>query len=183
MSRKKIYIRRYISLDKLYTAVYNNKRKGENPESKIQGGYTKMKVQITKEDKKWLTLAQAKYARQIVLECKEDTTSAAEYAAIATEAIMPCINAEYHTHDYFESILKASASICENRRTEFDYFGDGTEYLNIWISITAETSEGFIKFGALLTDIWNIPAGGELRRENAYKLYKNSWVRYYRKVD
>ena len=129
-----------------------------------------MKVQITKDTKKWLTLAQAPYAHQIVEWCKDDM-SAKEAASIAANVTAGFYN------DYAREVLKASAEICKDNRTPYDYFGEGCEHLNVWVTATVETGNGFMKIGCLLSDIHGV-GDDETRKE----LFNNSYIRYYKEV-
>jgi len=72
-------------------------------------------------------------------------------------------------------LFKASAEICGNGRI-MDAFGPCSMSFDVWIEATAETSFGFVKIGAYLTDIWNIDGANEVSmykriyREEAEKI-------------
>ncbi len=68
-----------------------------------------MKVSITKESQKVLTLEEAQAARQIILDRKEDEWSVTEYVEMA-------INAICGYSDRCVEVLKATAEINKNRR-------------------------------------------------------------------
>jgi len=113
-----------------------------------------MKVCITKDTKKWLTLEQAPKARRIIESMKEDEWSAKEYLDMAARCWLR--NAENgNEHDHVEKVLSASAEIAGNARI-WNWFGDDSEHLDVWIRGTVETYGGFIKIGCYLSDICGI---------------------------
>ena len=59
-------------------------------------------------------------------------------------------------NDFPYSIIKiyeATATTALNCRI-WDAYGDGTRSADVWIETVAETTAGFIRVGAYLTDIW-----------------------------
>lgn len=108
-----------------------------------------MKVRITKETKKWMTLEQAPIAHQIIKNEKDDETTAAEYAEMAIRAV-------YFGSAWGVEVLKADASIAGNCRI-CDQYSDESGTLDIWIDTTVCVNDNeFIIIGAYLSDIWQI---------------------------
>ena len=123
-----------------------------------------MKVTITKDTKKWLTLEQAPIARRIIADMKQDETPITEYAAMAVN----CIGNALGHFNWCSRVLEAKAEISGNRRI-WNQYSDDSETLDVWIDFTARTDDGFIEGGAYLTDIWNI--GGIESEELAAHMY------------
>lgn len=97
--------------------------------------------------------------REVIESMKEDSSTVSDYAAAAIrEAIRP-------EGGYIVEIFKATATIEGNGRIE-NAFSPCSLSFDVWIEATAETSFGFVKIGAYLTDIWNIDG------ENAAPMYK-----------
>ena len=104
-----------------------------------------MKVTISAESKRVVTMEEMKMAKEIVQAMKEDELTAAEYARFAVVAL----------GDGCEKVYEATAEIAKNCRA-WDTYGEGSGTLDIWIEATARTWNGFVEIGAYLTDIWNI---------------------------
>ena len=124
-----------------------------------------MKVSITNESKKVITMAEIGAARAIVRDMADDASTVKDVAASAVNCIMRAV---YGIGAGCVDVLRCSAEIASNCRI-WDYFSDGSGYLDVWINGVAETSEGFCKFGAYLSDIWSI--GGENNKEIAARMY------------
>ena len=111
-----------------------------------------MKVQITAETKKNISVAQLPAAREIVKSCAEDESSVKDYAA---SAVNVALKAATGVTNGCVKVLEASARISRNCRA-WNNYSDDSDDLDVWIEATAETVEGFIKIGAYLTDVWEI---------------------------
>lgn len=109
-----------------------------------------MKVTFSKEYKRFLTVEQYERAKEIIREMKDDESTAAEYAQYAVNAIGRACGI-----GSCDKVFECSAEIAGNCRIH-DYFGDGSGTLDIWLSGIAKTWDGFVKFGAYLSDIWSI---------------------------
>ena len=120
-----------------------------------------MKVTIKKEYLDILTVNEYEHAKQIIRDMKEDEMPLTDYAEMAANAIIG--SGRYGKHDVLREILKASASITRDIATECGRFGDECGYLNVWIEATAETYDGFVKFGCLLSDIWDLDGSMETK--------------------
>lgn len=111
-----------------------------------------MKVSISKESKKVLTLEEASVAKQIITFFKsEDTMSASDYAKMAVDAIARF----YDRHDYCTKVFEATAHIAKNNRVCNVIYKDSGN-IDIWIEATAQTNSGFYIIGAYITDMWKI---------------------------
>lgn len=130
-----------------------------------------MKVNITKESGRWMTVDELPYAKQIVQDMKDDAWSAKEYAEMAARAVL---SAPRYNNDGVREVLSASAEICRDNWIEYDQFGEGCGRLGVWIVATVETWDGFLKVGCLLSDIWAL--GTDEARET---LIGHSYIRYY----
>ena len=118
-----------------------------------------MKVSISKESRRFISLAEAPIAQRIVKDLKEDESSAAEYATLA-------INAACEGHCV--KVFEAKAVIAKNCRAYGAYFDDSGN-LDVWVEATAQTSYGFCIIGAYLSDIWNLD--GDNNDEMAGRMY------------
>lgn len=129
-----------------------------------------MKVALLKEDKKYITLADAPIVRQIIADMKEDESTAADYAEYA-------IQAAYNHGAYGVEVLKASAKIVKNSRA-WNAYNDHSEKLDIWINATAYVNGNeFIMIGAYLSDIWQITC------DNAPEIATNMYIRKFKEIE
>lgn len=133
-----------------------------------------MKVNITKESKQWMTVAEHEKAKCIVKDMRENEQTAAQAAQSAVEGIL-WSEAYGHGDDRFVKVHEASAEVCRDYATPLDYFGEDCGRLNVWIKATVETAKGFFKIGCLLSDIWMLDASDESKNE----LIRHGWIRYY----
>ena len=110
-----------------------------------------MKVTLQKDYRGLYTLDDVERAKMVIAYEKENDTetvkSWAEYAV--REALK-------ETGLYLRDVLTATASTAMNCRV-WDAYGN-TADMDVWIEATAETSGGFVKVGAYLTDIWQTGA-------------------------
>ena len=120
-----------------------------------------MKVTFGKDCKKWMTVEQYEVAKTIIRDMKDDESTPAEYAVYAVNAIGKAFDIGSCT-----KVFECTATIAGNRRI-WNQFGDDTGTLDIWLEGTARTWDGFVEFGAYLTDIWSISG------DNAVDLAKN----------
>ncbi len=111
-----------------------------------------MKIAFTKEAKSILTIAEAPIARRIILDEKEDTTTATEYVAQAADLVCEC-NPDISA--YFSdcgTVIQAKAEIARNP-WGYDRFFDGSGHVEIYVSGIVQFPNGFLTVGAYLTDI------------------------------
>lgn len=121
-----------------------------------------MKITITADMKKVLTIAEMPTARQVIENLKCDD-SLKDYAKMAASLAACCS---------VEKVLECSAEIAKNCRANDNFF-EGSADLDVWITFTAFTSEGFVMGGAYLTDIWNIGI-------DDYEIRKHMFIRRFR---
>ena len=122
-----------------------------------------MKVMMTDEAKKIITLAEAPYARQIIEDLKEDT-GLQDYARMA---------ANVAGGNYGYEILKATAEITRNRNV-WDQYGEGTGMLDVLLKIYAFSRyRGFYEIHVYLSDIWQITA------DNTDEIRDRMWIELY----
>ena len=108
-----------------------------------------MKVSINQDSKNVLLLRQFDAAKRVVNEMKEDESKPADYARYAVSAILSASN------DYCTEVIKAEASITRNCRV-WNAFNDESEDIDVWVEGIAAGSRCFVRFGAYLSDIWNL---------------------------
>ena len=126
-----------------------------------------MKVQITKESKKWMTIAEAEKTKEIAASVKDDSL---------TDFCEMAINIAAGHGTGFE-ILKPSAKFAGNARI-YDWYADGSGKLDIWIECYAfNPFYGFYEVGAYYTDI--IEADGT--DATAARLRSHMFINHYRK--
>ena len=80
----------------------------------------------------------------------------------------------YKNRGYCEEVLKAEAHTAKNCRAH-DLYGEGTGNMDVYLDIIAETSDGFIRVGAYLSDIWGV--------DNDTPYYEHYFISYYGKQD
>lgn len=118
-----------------------------------------MKISITEESKKYLTVEEHEIAKRIVKEFKAaESETVEDYARQAV-----CIVA-----GNVGEVLKAKASMARNSRA-YNFFATDAGMLDIWFDITASTENGFVIIGAYLSDLWQ--ATGENNEELASHMY------------
>lgn len=134
-----------------------------------------MKVVITEQSKYYLTVNEYEKAKELVKQLKGDGFTAAEVAEYGARAILD--SAKYRDEsDGVAKVLDASAEICRDSSTPWDYHGDGCGFLNVWINATVETWNGFIKFGCLYSDAVSVDGSDESKNAVA----NHSYVRYFK---
>lgn len=128
-----------------------------------------MKVKITQDARRWITLEQAPKAREMIRDFKENEEAHAEigYAQMAVNCIGNAVKDCYNTCG---EVLRAEAEISGNRRI-YNFYSDESGTLDVWITFTARTTYGFIEGGAYLSDIWQIGRSEEEDKELAGYMY------------
>lgn len=123
-----------------------------------------MKVTLAKDYRKLYTLDDLDIAKELISCAKEDASTAKEYAAFAVKEALR------GKDDFLEEVLKATAETCKNNNVWDRYF-EGSGNMDIYIEATAETSRGFIKVSAYLSDIWEIDGAADIQ--------SRMYIRYY----
>ena len=133
-----------------------------------------MKVAITKDSLNYLTVNEHEHAKQMVRDFRADDMTAKDYADSAARAILR--SEKYKgCYDCVREVLTASAEICRDNSTDYDRFGDGTGQLDIWIRATVETLDGFLKFGCLLSKVWDLCGD----TDSANELARHAYIQYF----
>ena len=103
-----------------------------------------MKVTLDKDYKNWMTVSELERAKQMITEFKTDfDLTPAYYAEQAAREILAAYKADGIT-DWVDAVLTASAEISGNGRL-YDYWGDGTGKLDVWITAKVTTSWGYLE--------------------------------------
>lgn len=108
-----------------------------------------MKVTLTADMKKVITVADLPAVKKVIAAMKDDTTTVKEYAEQAARVASGNNNVK---------VLEADAQIAFNARA-WDSITDGSGQCDVWFEFTAIIDDGFggiIMGGAYLTDIWQI---------------------------
>ena len=126
-----------------------------------------MKVTLTKKTMENIKASQLDPAKEVVRACREDESSAAEYATYAVNCIL------HDTYESCASILQCSAEVMPNCRV-WGLWGNETENLDVWIEGIADCYDSFVRFGAYLSDIWSI--NGDNCAELARHMYKRVYT-------
>lgn len=109
-----------------------------------------MKVALNKDYRNY-SLNQIDQMKAVIAAEKEDEETAKGWAIYAiNEAIKNEVNS-------IVEIYKATAETAMNCRI-WNAYGEGTGYADVWIEAVAETTAGFVKVGAYLSDIWQTGA-------------------------
>lgn len=130
-----------------------------------------MKVTFSAEYKRLFTLEEYHIAKQIVKDMKNDESTAEEYARSAVNAI-----GRAYDIGSCSVVYSCSAVVSKNSRV-YDYYSDGSGALDIWLEGVARTDEGFLDFGAYLSDIWSLSDenAAEIARYHMYSsIYKKA---------
>ena len=113
-----------------------------------------MKVTLPDNYKDIYTVNELTQAKAVIACMRDDDYPIKEYAAMAAREALTCVAPT----DYMRNILTATAETAKNSRLEYDQMGDGCGWFDVWLDFIAETSDGFIKGGAYLSDIYGIGA-------------------------
>lgn len=111
-----------------------------------------MKVKLEERYREFYTIEDLDAAKRVIaVERQDDEETPEGWAGYAArEAMRNCSG-------YVKRIIEASARTAKNMRVWNEY-GEETKDLDVWIEALAETSEGFLKIGAYLSDIWQTGA-------------------------
>lgn len=125
-----------------------------------------MKVKITSESKKWMTIAELPIARQIVAEMKDDDGNGEDYVQMAARL------ASGVPGERFE-VLKVDAEIAKSNA--WNVFSDDSGNLDIYIRAYAFSSyAGFYDIGFYLSSMW------KLSDENRDKVRAEMYINEYK---
>ena len=110
-----------------------------------------MKISITAEAKKVITVAEMPAVHKVIEAMKKDTCTAKDYAELAARIASDCNSVK---------VLEAKAKIAGNCRVH-DRVCEGSAQFDVWVTFTAIIEDGFkgiIMGGAYLTDLWDYSA-------------------------
>ena len=103
-----------------------------------------MKVQLTNEMKKVVTVYEMPAVRKVIEYMKEDECTAKDYAEMAARIASGC---------NIVKVLEARAKVAANCRV-WDAIDEGSGKFDVWVEFTAFTDNGFIMCGVYITDLW-----------------------------
>ena len=128
-----------------------------------------MKVNLTAEMKKFITVAEMPAVKKVMQYEKEDDYSAQDWAKVAARIVFD---------DNAAMIIEAKARIAKNQRV-WDAFDEETRDIDVWIELTAFSAycSSFIIAGAYLTDLW------QLTKDNADEIKSHMYIRQFKEVN
>lgn len=123
-----------------------------------------MKVNLTAEMKKFITVAEMPAVKKVMQYEKEnDEWTVQEWAKMAARLVFD---------DNGAKVIEATARIAKNQRV-WDAFDEETRDIDVWIEFTAfsEYRSSFIIAGVYLTDLW------QLTKDNADEIKSHMYIR------
>lgn len=128
-----------------------------------------MKVKMMKDYKVLFTVYEVEQMKAVIAYVKDDNMPVKDYAEMAVN------HALADTGNCCLEILKVEAEACKNSDIHsLNLYGDNTGICDVCISGIAETSEGFCRFSAYLSDIW---------QTGAVEYRDRVWLKRYKAVD
>lgn len=128
-----------------------------------------MKVNLTAEMKKFITVAEMPAVKKVMQYEKEnDEWIVQEWAKMAARLVFD---------DNGAKVIEATARIAKNQRV-WDAFDEETKDIDVWIEFTAfsEYRSSFIIAGVYLTDLW------QLTKNNADEIKSHMYIRRFEEV-
>ena len=128
-----------------------------------------MKVNLTAEMKKFITVAEMPAVKKVMQYEKEnDEWTVQEWAKMAARLVFD---------DNGAKVIEATARIAKNQRV-WDTFDEETRDIDVWIEFTAfsEYRSSFIIAGVYLSDLW------QLTRDNADEIKSHMYIRRFEEV-
>lgn len=128
-----------------------------------------MKVNLTAEMKKFITVAEMPAVKKVMQYEKEnDEWTMQEWAKMAARLVFD---------DNGAKVIEATARIAKNQRV-WDAFDEETRDIDVWIEFTAfsEYRSSFIIAGVYLTDLW------QLTKDNADEIKSHMYIRRFEEV-
>ena len=119
-----------------------------------------MKVSLEEHYRDRYTLSDLERAKRVIAYEKEDEETAKGWAVYICN--------EWYKNDYSGScieVLKAVAHTARNGRA-WNLYDNESGDMDVWIDAVIETTKGFLKCGAYLSDIWQ--SGAVDFREHIY---------------
>ena len=128
-----------------------------------------MKVNLTAEMKKFITVAEMPAVKKVMQYEKENEEwTVQEWAKMAARLVFD---------DNGAKVIEATARIAKNQRV-WDAFDEETRDIDVWIEFTAfsEYRSSFIIAGVYLTDLW------QLTKDNADEIKSHMYIRRFEEV-
>ena len=128
-----------------------------------------MKVNLTAEMKKFITVAEMPAVKKVMqYEKEKDEWTVQEWAKMAARLVFD---------DNGAKVIEATARIAKNQRV-WDAFDEETRDIDVWIEFTAfsEYRSSFIIAGVYLTDLW------QLTKDNADEIKSHMYIRRFEEV-
>ena len=126
-----------------------------------------MKVKVTQDAKKWLTVAEMPEVRRIIEYLKDYDWTESDKQTIARLGM----GDEYETFE----ILKAEAEIAGNCRV-WNYYTDDSGRLDVWLVVYGYNQfTGFVEAQMYLSDLWSLSADN--RDEIRSHMYVNKFTK------
>ena len=128
-----------------------------------------MKVNLTAEMKKFITVAEMPAVKKVMQYEKEnDEWTVQEWTKMAARLVFD---------DNGAKVIEATARIAKNQRV-WDAFDEETRDIDVWIEFTAfsEYRSSFIIAGVYLTDLW------QLTKDNADEIKSHMYIRRFEEV-
>ena len=128
-----------------------------------------MKVNLTAEMKKFITVAEMPAVKKVMQYEKEnDEWTVQEWAKMAARLVFD---------DNGAKVIEATARIAKNQSV-WDAFDEETRDIDVWIEFTAfsEYRSSFIIAGVYLTDLW------QLTKDNADEIKSHMYIRRFEEV-
>ena len=124
-----------------------------------------MKVGMIKKKYRHLfSSEEIEQAKAVIEAMKEDSWTPRQYAEMAAREALK------YSSDNMERILEADAHVAKNKYIPEDYVADFGGQMDVWIEAIVKTQEGFLEFGAYISDIWQI---------GAVDIYDRMWMQHY----
>lgn len=128
-----------------------------------------MKVTLSKNYKKEMTIHQAEVAKEVIKWAKDDTDKPEDYLKQAVLHILDRETDENGLYDGLDRVLEATAVI--GTSPKWNVLFDGSEDLDIMFEGYAKTWSGVVYVCAMLSDIWQFDGETDYRSKMYYKFY------------
>lgn len=126
-----------------------------------------MRVTVSKEIKKHLTVSEMPAVNEIIKLMKDDKSTVEDYARMAMASL------GYIVQEF--EIYRASATIAKNQRAN-DAIFEGSNDLDVWIEYLAfDSYYGAYDCGVYLSDLWGLTEENE--GELCDKMYLNAFTK------
>lgn len=121
-----------------------------------------MKVRLQDDYRKLYTLEDMDRAMAVIEAEKDDLLKPADWLKMAVNEAL-----KETGFNQCERVIEASAHTAGNRRV-WNAYTDNSGNMDVWITGTAKTLDGYIEIGAYLSDIWQ--TGGTDYRQHIFSV-------------